>query len=200
MLGNNQKKNFLSISNGKINYRPGGGAAVQEFDYVEGQIKEIRRRIATINGADTPMYEFVIIDGSETYCLSAGVSSIVAQNIINALATVENFGGKVIKISPWLKTKDGKTHTNVSVYANGNKLEWFKAISEFAPLQNVKVGSKLVIDDSDRIAQFEQLVEMINRRLAATSTARASAPESPNPHEYEAEPDPEPDPEDMPQY
>lgn len=196
MLGNTERKTFLGISNGKVTYRPGQGQNVQTFGFVEGGLRRIERREATINGKKYPMYEFILVDGDETYDLSLGVSSSPAQHLINALATLEDPAACIIRISPWVKTRNDTQYTNVSVYADGKKLDWHLKPEQIPQLVDVRIGSNVVKDDSERVAMFEKLVDMINGRLSAAAPQVA-------PHAvgegYEPEPEPEPEVEDMPE-
>lgn len=160
-LGNNERKCFLGIAQGKITYRPGRDAERQLFDFVEGTVKEILRRDATINGEPIKFYDFIIQNGSDTYALSVPINSGPARDIVLRLASIENFSGQTIRFSPWLKD----TYTNVALYANGKKLDWGVDPKALPPINRVKVGRKEVIDDSERVDFIEGLVDTINTRL-----------------------------------
>lgn len=164
-LGNNERKYFLGIANGKVTYRPAKDAEVQTFDFVEGRITGISRRDATINGKPMKFYEFSIENGGEKYVLSLLMDSSVARGIILPLASVQNFAGLSFRISPWLKD----AYTNVSVYANGQKLNWGIDPKDLPPIKTVQVGLKEYTDDTERIQLIESLVDQINERITATA-------------------------------
>ena len=168
-LGNNERKIYLGIANGKITYRPGRDMERQLFDFVEGKMREIRRRDATINNAPVKFYDFIIENGADTYALSVPVDSGIARGIILPLMSVGNFSDTMIRVSPWLKD----TYTNVSVYANGQKLNWGIDPKELPPVEKVPVGNKEYVDDSKRVNFVEGLVDTINERLRAASSAQA---------------------------
>ena len=194
MLGNNQRMSFLSIKENKIAHRPGREQSTQFYNFVEGQLKEIRRRDAVINGSASKQYEFIIIDGEDTYDLSTSITASTGRHIINALATIQNFAGVRIRISPY-QSKKNPEYTNVSVYANGEKLDWLIKPEDLPKVNLVKVGRNEVKDDEALVAKFEELVDLINERLRATGTARAAAPDNPAAQQYEEEPVPD----DMPE-
>ena len=165
-LGNNERRFFLGIANGKVTYRPAKDAEVQNFDYVEGRITGISRRDATINGQAMKFYEFGIENGGEKYVLSVLMDSSVARGIILPLASVQDFAGLSFRISPWLKD----AYTNVSVYANGQKLNWGIDPKDLPPVEKVTVGMKEYTDDTKRIQLVESLVDQINERIAASGS------------------------------
>lgn len=169
-LGNRERKLFLGIAQGKVTYRAGRDAEVQTFDYVEGIIKGITRRDATINDKDIKFYEIAIQNGSNNFVLSVPMDGSVARGIILSLASIQNFGGLVVRISPWIK----ETFTNVSVYANGEKVNWAIDPSQLPPLKKVTVGRKEFIDDTDRVAFVEGLVDEINARIASAPAGSAA--------------------------
>jgi len=172
-LGNNERKVFLGIAQGKITYRASRDAEKQEFDYVEGQLKDILRRNARINDKDMRFYDFIIENGSETFALSVLMESGIARGIILPLMSINDFSGLTIRISPWLKD----TYTNVSVYANGARLNWGIDPKALPPVKEIKAGTKTFVDDSDRVSFIDGLVDVINERIRqAPATAGAAVP------------------------
>jgi len=170
-LGNNERKIFLGIAQGKITYRAGRDAEKQEFDFVEGRIKGITRRDAHINDKDIKFYEIAIENGNNKFILSVPMDGSVARGIILSLAGIQNFSETTVKISPWLKD----TYTNVSVYANGEKAGWVIDPKELPPVKEIKAGTKTFYDDSERVDLVEKMVDSINERIA-TEPASSNAP------------------------
>ena len=173
-LGNNEKKKYLGIAQGKVTYRPCKDAERQLFDFVEGKVKQILRRDATVNGQPMKFYDFIIFDGEENLALSVPMDSSAARGIILPLAGIQDFAGVAVRISPWLKD----TYTNVSVYVNGQRLNWGVEPKELPPIEKVTVGAKEYVDDSKRMAFIDGLVDAINLRIkqAPASTADAERP------------------------
>ena len=185
----NRRMNLLSIDkdSAKILYKPENGEKMS-FDIAEGYVCEIRRREFEYHNQLNRKYVIILEDESGRYGLEVGRESSYALHIINALATVEDFRGKLIRIEPWLSKKTG--YVNVSVYANDARLDWLLGKGEMPS------------SAGDRVATLDKLVdEIINPR------ARAAAGQAPAPQpaaggyapEPQYEPEPEPEPEDMPE-
>ena len=168
-LGNRERKFFLGIAEGKITYRPNKDSEKTTYDFVEGRITGISRRDATINDKNIKFYEIGIENGGNNFVLSVPMDGSVARGIILQLASVQNFAGTTVRISPWLKD----TYTNVSVYANGQKLNWAIDPKDLPPVKMVVVGNKEYPDDSERMALVEKLVSEIVERIAAESVEGA---------------------------
>ena len=165
-LGNNERKRYLGVAQGKITYRPGRDAERRSFDFVEGEVKDILRRDATINGQAMKFYDFILFDGEDNLALSVPMDSSVARGIILPLAGIQNFAGVTVRIRPWLKD----TYTNVSVYVKAidgslERLDWGIDPKALPPIEKVTVGAKEYIDDFKRIAFIDGLVDTINLRI-----------------------------------
>jgi len=186
-LGNNERKIFLGIYMGKITCRSSRDAERETYDFVEGVLTGITRRDANIKNKDISFYDFAIENRGDKYVLSVPMDGSVARGIILPLANIPTFSGVPIRISPWIKND----HTNISVYAHGQKVNWVIEPKDLPPLEKVitKAG-KEIIDDSDRMNFIDGLVDQINDRLAA----EANASPTPTPVvDYEETPAPAPD-------
>lgn len=172
-LGNNQRSNFIGIAQGKITYRPSKDAPRQEFDYVEGQIKKITKRSATINGERMEFYDILIQASKESYVLSIPVESSVSRSIINSLMSVNDFSGKIIRINPYVKTVGDSVYTNVAIRANGEKVDWFR--KDMPKPKVVRVNKKDVSDFSEIDEIIEDFVEVLNKRFAEAQSVSAEA-------------------------
>ena len=161
-LTNNERKAFLGIKLGKITYRPGKDAEPETYDNLSGVLKSITKREATINDTSMLFYDFIMENSGKIFDLSIPVGSGVARSIILSLASIKDFNGQTIRISPYLK--DGK-YTNVSVYSNGERQHWVCEPNEVPAVKKINTGSKELTDDSDRIAFVESWVNVINERL-----------------------------------
>ncbi|MCR5760266.1 MAG: hypothetical protein K6G39_07920 [Bacteroidales bacterium] len=172
----NKEKNqriFLGISYGKITRKIQGQENPETFTDVEGHLKEITVRSAEIKGQQTPFLDFIIEDGEDTYDLSVQKNSGVARSILLSLASVQDFVGNIVRISPYL-SKDGE-HTNIAVYVNKQKVSWVCEASKIPPLKYVQVGTQQVADDSARSKFFDQHLAVIQNRLNAASATPQAA-------------------------
>ena len=170
-LGNNERKIFLGIYMGKITCRSSRDAERETYDFVEGELTGITRHDANINGKDISFYDFAIKNRGDKYVLSVPMDGSVARGIILPLANIPTFSGVLLRISPWLKND----YTNISVYAHGQKVNWVVEPKELPALEEVVTkGGKKFVDDSARMDFINDLVDQINKRLAAEANASPS--------------------------
>lgn len=153
-LGVKQGKTYLNIKEGKIVHRSSTGQEAL-YDYVEGSLIEISKRDRNFNGETVVYWYFDIQTGAgEIYSLSTYYTSGVAKAILNSLASIDGSPGK-IKI----ETYQSGGFTKIVVYNNGERLSW--KYPELPPIEEVKVGDKLVKDDSKRMDLFNQIAQEI---------------------------------------
>ena len=172
LINTSSNRIFLGINKGKITRK--NGEEIERFDAIEGVLSAINVRSVDIKGEPTQFLDLIIEDGGETYALSTQLNGGVSRSILLSLASVQNFVGARVAINPYL-SKDGE-HTNVAVRVNGQKVSWVVSVDKLPAVKKVTVGTKTVIDDTDRAAYFNQLVAEIQQRLkAAAATPQAAS-------------------------
>lgn len=167
MLGKTQnqtrtKRNliFLNVNKGKIEHlEPGGGK--NYFDYVEGIFSRIVQKERNFHG-ETVLYWYVNFDepGSEnTYSVAFPYGSNVFKSVILALASASSDALSLpIRLEPWLKGE----FTNVTLYAGETRLDWIT--KDLPEVKTMRVGGKVIKDDSERMQFITNYVNMINDR------------------------------------
>lgn len=154
-----EKRVYLSINHGKVLVQGTNGA--KAYSFVEGSLEAIYKKSATFGGEEVVRWYINLRDGADLYTVCLPYSSGVFRSIILSLASVEQFTPlHRIRIEPY-EGRNG--FTRVSVYVNGEKLDWIKRP---LPAQEiVTVGGKQVKDDSKQMAVIASLVEEIQRKL-----------------------------------
>lgn len=155
MLQSNQKRLYLKIKDGKIH------EGENTYTTVRGYLKGIDMKEKEFKG-EIAKYWYINIK-SETgdyYCLTLSYSSGVAKSLFNSLANAPDFS-KQIRIDTYVKGE----FTNISTFLDDDKLYW--KYNEFPPIEEVKVGNKVVKDDSKRMKVFEEIVQEINSKINA---------------------------------
>jgi hypothetical protein len=152
-LGTTQKTTYLNIKDGKI------FKDKNPYDYVGGYLKNIDLKDRDFRG-ETVKYWYINITSKDgdNYSLALPYYSGVAKSIINSLASGDDFS-KEILIKPYLSGE----YTKVVTYLGDNKLSW--KTSELPNIEEVKVGDKIVKDDSKRMEFIVNLVNEINSKL-----------------------------------
>jgi len=152
-LGVKQKKTYLNIKEGKIYEKE------TAFDYVEGYLKGIEVKDREFKG-EVVKYWYINIQSQsgELYSLALPYYSGVAKSLFNSLASALDFSTQ-LKIH----TYQSGDFTKVVVYSGANKLSW--KYTELPNVEEVKVGDKIVKDDSKRMRFIENLVTEINNKL-----------------------------------
>lgn len=184
LLTKNQNRIFLGISKGKITHRVQGQDEPELFDGIEGVLKDIVIRKASVKEKEMEFMDLIIQDGGNEYDLSVLLESGVARSLIMSLASIQNFVGR-LSIEPYM-AKDG-IHTNVAVTFNAQKVGWVVSMSELPALEKiVTANGKEFIDDSKRSAYLRNLLTGIQQRVAAAqATPRAAAAPAPDVEDVE---------------
>lgn len=152
-LGIKQSKTFLNVKEGKIYQKD------VAYDYVEGYVKSIEVKDREFRG-EVVKYWYINIESQsgELYSLALPYYSGVAKSLFNSLASEDDYS-KLIRIQPY----QSGDYTKVVVYSNGEKLSWIK--STLPPIEQVKVGDKIVKDESKRMEFIFNLVNQINSKI-----------------------------------
>lgn len=157
-LGTTKKKTYLNIREGKIIARAPDGKDTP-YDYVEGYLGEITTKDREFKGEMVKYWYIDLGDKSgETYSLALPYSSGVAKSIFNSLANITDYS-KEIRIKPYISGE----FTKVVVYSAGEKIGWkYETLPE---LEEVKIGERIIKDDTKRMLFFKNIVDQINATL-----------------------------------
>lgn len=152
-LGVKQNKTYLNVKEGRIVYKSPKGEEMA-YDYLEGKLVGITKKERDFKG-EPVVYWYFDIEGEEgeLYSLSMPYSSGVAKAILNSLASVEELG----KIR--IETYQSGEFTKSIIYNNGDRLNW--KYSALPPIEEVKVGERMVKDDTKRMALFNEMAQDI---------------------------------------
>jgi hypothetical protein len=152
-LGTLQDKIYLNIKEGKV------FKGATAFEYVEGYLKGIDVKDREFRG-EAIKYWYVNLQSQsgELYSLALPYYSGVAKSLFNSLASVTDFT-KEIRIRPY---QSGE-FTKVVTYSGGEKLNWKH--TELPPIDEVKIGDKIVKDDSKRMSLIVNIVTEINTKI-----------------------------------
>lgn len=159
-LGVTQNKTYLNIREGKLVKRTPQGE--EFFSFVEGHLVGIQKRDREFKGETVP-YWYVNLqdpDGGEVFSLSIAYNSGVFKSLINALANAEDLGR--IRIEVYQSGEFTKT----VVYNNGQRLGW--KYPQLPPIEEVKVGGRIIKDDSQRMEFIENLTREVISRIKHT--------------------------------
>lgn len=157
-LGTKQSKRYLNIKEGKIVYRTPKGEELK-YDFIEGHLLGIAKRERDFKGENV-LYWYIDlqVENGDIYSLSLPYSSGVVKAILNSLASVEGNLGRVK-----IETYQSGEFTKTIVYNNGERLSW--KYTELPPVEEVKVGDKIIKNDSKRMELFNQIAQDIVNRV-----------------------------------
>ena len=140
-------------------YDPSKGETIDHASYVEGQLYDIAFGEAEYKDDKFPTVKIKLADGDERYVVSFGFKGSItglARNVLNKLLSCQSFDK--IKISYFGKKDDWK---NVSVTADGEKLEYFLSLEETNSLR------KQYKDDNGKVIKtdYEPLNEVLRSKI-----------------------------------
>lgn len=160
---NESNRIYLSITDGKV--ARGTRLGKEYFSYVDGHLENIYSKVSIFGNEEVNRWFFELRDGEELYSLCFPYSSGVFKSIILALASDEALQpSTTLRIEPY-KGKNG--YTKVSVYSDGNRLDWLlKGLPE---QEKIIVGDKEVRDDTKQMEIITTLVDLILKRLNETN-------------------------------
>jgi hypothetical protein len=149
-LGTLQNKIYLNIKEGKVFNKD------NPYEYVEGYLKGIEIKDRSFRG-ETIKYWYINLESQsgELYSLALSYNSGIAKSLFNSLASATDFS-KEVKIKPYLSGE----FTKLVTYLGGEKLNW--KYPELPPIEEVRVGDKIIKDDSKRMNLIVNLVTEIN--------------------------------------
>lgn len=164
-LGQTQQqlnKIYLNINRGQVERALGGGRK-EFYSFVEGRLVSIFEKVRDFHGEKVIYWYIDLQDESgEVYSIGFHHNSGVLVSIINSMASAEALSSSsVIRISPY----ERNGFTKVSVYCNGEKLDW--KIKELPPIEEVKTANgKVFKDDSKRMEILSGLAQEIRERIS----------------------------------
>jgi hypothetical protein len=168
------RKNFLTISNGKIvlqHQNPIEGVTSERVNkngktVHEEKFGSITAMITNIQSKDTTfgrVWEIELSDAGETYLLSFNYSSRYTNNFFRALPNVDL--SQPVKIAPWSmadKKDSSKTVIGMSISQDGQKVpfKWDKDNpGELPAMEQIKRKGKIEWDDTKQLEFFEAMVK-----------------------------------------
>jgi len=159
MLGQEQKRVYLNISEGKIRRQTDQG--VQTFDFVEGDLEKIYTRDREFRGERVPYWYLDIRDRStgDLYSLGISAKSGVWRSLILSLGS-EDFNPLLpVKINPY---KRGQ-YDRVSVYSGDQRLDW---VSDLPPVEEIVVQGQRIKSVAKREEFISEIVQRVNSKLS----------------------------------
>jgi hypothetical protein len=147
-------KTYLNLKEGKII------KAGAPLEFLEGYLKAIDKRDREFRG-ETVKYWYVDIEpleGDELYSLAIPYYSGAAKSLFNSLASAEDFT-QPVKIETYLSSG----YTKVKVSQGAERLSW-KA-PELPPIEQIKLGDRVVKDESKRMEFIVNLVNLITSKI-----------------------------------
>lgn len=149
-LGIKQTKTYLNVKEGRI-YQ--GSIA---YDYVEGYLRGIETKEREFNGERVKYFYFDILsDSGELYSLALPYYGGVAKSLINSLASAQGFTDPIR-----IQTYQSGDFTKVATYQSGQRLPWKH--SQLPPVEELRIGDRIVKDDSKRMALIASIVITVN--------------------------------------
>jgi len=144
---------YLNVKDGEI-IKAGAPLGI-----LEGYLEKIELRDREFRG-ETVKYWYINIDATtgERYSLALPYQSGVAKSLFNSLASAQDYSDP-IQIETYLSGG----YTKVKVSQSGERLSW--SAPELPPIKEIRVGSKVVKDDSERMKFIENLATEINNKL-----------------------------------
>lgn len=169
MLGQEQKRIYLNIAEGKVVKRTDRGT--EKFDFVSGDLERIYSREREFRGERVPYWYLDLRDTQtgDLYTLGINASSGVWRGIIFCLGS-EDFNPLLpLKLSPYVSGD----YSRVSVYSGDKRLEW---VSGIPPVEEVEVDGRRVRSVAKREEFISGIVRRINERLTDTPPQTATRP------------------------
>lgn len=164
MLGQEQKRVYLNIAEGKVVRRTDRGT--EKYDFVSGDLERIYSREREFRGEKVPYWYLDLRDNKtgDLYTLGINASSGVWRGIIFCLGS-EDFNPLLpVKISPYMSGE----YSRVSVYSGDKKLDWVTGIP---PVEEIQIAEGRRVRSVEKREDFiASLVDRINERLTDRPT------------------------------
>ena len=164
MLGQEQKKIYLNISEGKIVRRT--DRKTDYFSFVEGDLERIYQRDREFRGEKVPYWYLDLRDQNtgDIYSLGLSATSGVWRSLILCLGS-DSFNPLLpVKISPYRKGN----YDRVSVYSGDCKLDW---VSDLPPIEDKEVDGEIIRSVAKREEFISGIVRKVNEKLGVPGTS-----------------------------
>lgn len=165
MLGQEQKRIYLNIAEGKVVKRTDRGT--EKYDFVSGDLERIYSREREFRGERVPYWYLDLRDPKtgDLYTLGINASSGVWRCIIFSLGSPDFNPLLPLKVSPYVKGD----YSRVSVYSGDKRLDW---VSGIPPVEEIEIAEGRIVRSVEKREDFiVSLVDRINERLTDTQTA-----------------------------
>lgn len=191
-LGNNIRRTFAGIKNGKVVVRINNDENVS-YDHIEGYIKKIDKFNRVINDKETTVIDILLDDGKgEEAILSLYADSGTTRTVLLLLGAVKDFKHS-IRINA--RPKEGTKYTKVSALENGELLKWCEDPANIPAVKTEMYKGQEIKDPTERNEFYDKLLARIQRQLATDLSAAGNPVVS-----YEdSYGEPDPGEEDMPE-
>ncbi len=167
-LGNNTRKTYAGLSNGKVVIRPGKDQEPIMYDHIEGRIVKINKADRTVNGKPAQFIEITLQDEKgEQAILSLYADQTSTRSILLSLASLTDFTKKVrIAAYPRVGKDNGPVFTNVAIRVDGEKLPWKYTPEQIPRVEQEVYKGQPFADPSKRNAFFDKIYDDIVATLA----------------------------------
>lgn len=154
-----EKKVFLNLNNGKVERTSNGRK--EQFSYIEGNLLKIYDYERTFNGQKSKYWYIDMIDEEGVvYAIGFGYESGLFKTIVLSLASDDTITkDSVIRLEPYIKGG----YTKAVVWNEGVKLDW--VVREMPPLKEIKIGNRIIKDNTERMNFICKCVDDINGRI-----------------------------------
>jgi hypothetical protein len=160
--------------NEKIN---GEWVIKEKFNSVDGNLTEIGSETYDYEGETKHKCKMKFIDPDGSISILESNFNNMLYNVLNSLAGTKKKGK--IQIDVWLgKEKEGKRYASVAVKNNGEKTEWLYDWQNVPKAEKVKVGTKVVSDDSNVVSFWAKVITDINTHIKENAPMVTSEPAS----------------------
>lgn len=169
---NRTKRTYYTIGYGKFRHKETNGE-IQEYDVIDGILDGIQVRKHEISsGEEKTFVDFQFKDGDEIFIISCEKYGTNCNTILRCLPNIPDFKQKIV-LEAWQgEGKDGKTHTNLTIRQNEDKIQWV----EIPEKEKFRLpNGEVVLSSKAREAYLDGIIKQINERLSGKS-GNADAP------------------------
>ena len=174
-------RTFFKITNGKISIKNPADGTESVYNFFEGYLRSISyvEKEVEYNGKRILMksYNVSFVDAPDQeseHIWSAHPKSLIFQAFINCILNVQDFSTTKIKLAPYLKNNQQR----ISIFANGEKLNWKYQIDEMPPIEPVMGKNGKPVKDANgnplwdytaRLEWIQEKVDQITTKLDGNS-------------------------------
>ena len=160
---------------GKNEKTNNGWEITEKFNAMDGYLTKIEHSSYEYQGETKTKLKMTLNDADGTInSLESNFNNLV-YSLLNSLLGCENIG--FVAMNVWLGKskigadgKESKRYPSIGVKNNGIEAKWFYEFNKTPKPDKVKVGAKMVTDDSKVIEFWKKKIEEINGKLSAMPT------------------------------